>query len=87
MGFTDTLFVVERSVYGRNQWVRVAMINFHPEDSRVIDTNITVAAVITDPDCWAVDFNDNKLPLGCYGEGFVVKEGIATHYIQRRMMP
>ena len=24
MGFTDTLFVVERSVYGKNQWVRVA---------------------------------------------------------------
>ena len=24
MGFTDTIFVVERSVYGRNQWVRVA---------------------------------------------------------------
>ena len=23
MGFTDTLFVVERSVYGKNQWVRV----------------------------------------------------------------
>ncbi len=23
MGFTDTIFVVERSVYGKNQWVRV----------------------------------------------------------------
>ena len=43
-------------------------------------TSITVAALITDPEVWFTDFNDNQLPLGCYGEGFVVKEGVATHY-------
>ena len=57
-----------------------ALINFKPEDNRVMGTSIYVAAVITDPEAWAVDFNDNQLPVGCYGEGFVVKEGIATHY-------
>ena len=57
-----------------------AMISFQPEDERMFGTNITVAAVITDPEAWAVDFNDNQLPLGCFGEGFVVKEGVATHY-------
>ena len=35
---------------------------------------------ISDPDVWAVDFNDNQMPLGCYGEGFVVKDSVATHY-------
>jgi hypothetical protein len=61
---------------GKNE----AMISFKPEDSRLYGTNITVAAVITDPEVWAVDFNDNQMPFGCFGEGFVVKEGIATHY-------
>ena len=61
---------------GKNE----AIISFIPEDERLIPSNITVAAIITDPEVWAVDFNDNKLPLGCFGEGFVVKEGIATHY-------
>ena len=61
---------------GKNE----AMINFICEDTRLLGTSITVAALITDPEVWATDFNDNKLPLGCYGEGFVVKEGVATHY-------
>ena len=61
---------------GKNE----AMISFVPEDERILGTHITVAAVITDPEVWAVDFNDNQMPLGCFGEGFVVKEGIATHY-------
>ena len=61
---------------GKNETV----IRFLPEDNRLQGTGITVAAVITDPDVWAVDFNDNQLPLACYGEGFVVKEGVATHY-------
>ncbi|MBP5800015.1 MAG: hypothetical protein J6W43_08925 [Prevotella sp.] len=61
---------------GKNE----AMISFVPEDERILGTHITVAAVITDPEVWAVDFNDNKMPFGCFGEGFVVKEGIATHY-------
>ena len=55
-------------------------ISFIPEDTRVYGTTINVAAIITDPEVWATDFNDNQLPLGCYGEGFVVKEGVATHY-------
>ena len=55
-------------------------ISFNIENGRVYGTSIKVAALITDPDVWATDFNDNKLPLGCYGEGFVVKEGVATHY-------
>ncbi|MBO7045216.1 MAG: hypothetical protein J6W38_02530 [Prevotella sp.] len=55
-------------------------ISFIPEDTRVYGTSINVAALITDPEVWATDFNDNQLPLGCYGEGFVVKEGVATHY-------
>ena len=61
---------------GKNE----TMINFIPEDNRLPGSNINVAALITDPEVWAVDFNDNQLPLGCYGEGFVVKEGVATHY-------
>ena len=61
---------------GKNE----AMINFICEDNRLNGTSITVAAVITDPEVWFKDFNDNQLPLGCYGEGFVVKEGVATHY-------
>ena len=61
---------------GKNE----TMINFNCEDTRLVGTSITVAAVITDPEVWFTDFNDNKLPLGCYGEGFVVKEGVATHY-------
>ncbi|MBO7129724.1 MAG: hypothetical protein J6W05_08145 [Prevotella sp.] len=55
-------------------------ISFIPEDTRVYGTSINVAALITDPEVWATDFNDNQMPLGCYGEGFVVKEGVATHY-------
>lgn len=61
---------------GKNE----AMISFMPEDSRLQGAHITVAAVITDPEVWAADFNDDQMPLGCYGEGFVVKEGVATHY-------
>ena len=61
---------------GKNE----AMISFTPEEDRLFSTNITVAAVITDPEVWFVDFNDNQLPLGCFGEGFVVKEGVVTHY-------
>ena len=55
-------------------------INFLPEDSRLLPSSIQVAAVITEPDVWFTDFNDNEMPFGCYGEGFVVKEGVATHY-------
>ena len=61
---------------GKNE----SMISFICEDTRLFGTSITVAAIITDPEVWATDFNDNQLPLGCYGEGFVVKEGVATHY-------
>ena len=61
---------------GKNE----ASISFIPEDTRVYGTSISVAALITDPEVWATDFNDNQLTLGCYGEGFVVKEGVATHY-------
>ena len=61
---------------GKNE----SMINFTCEDTRLYGTSITVAALITDPEVWAVDFNDNQLPLGCYGEGFVVKDSVATHY-------
>ena len=61
---------------GKNE----TLITFMPEDKRLLSTSITVAAIITDPDAWVVDFNDDKLPIGCFGEGFVVKEGVATHY-------
>lgn len=56
------------------------LITFSPVDQRLLPAYVTAAAVITDPDVWAVDFNDDQLPFGCYGEGFVVKEGVATHY-------
>ena len=61
---------------GKNE----SMINFNCEDTRLLGSSITVAALITDPDVWFTDFNDNQLPLGCYGEGFVVKDSVATHY-------
>lgn len=69
-------FHYEAGRIGKNE----ALISFMPEDGRLTGTHITVAAVITDPEVWAVDFNDDQMPLGCYGEGFVVKEGVATHY-------
>ena len=61
---------------GKNE----TMISFQPEDERLQNTFINVAALITDPEVWAVDFNDNKMPFGCFGEGFVVKDSVATHY-------
>ena len=61
---------------GKNE----ALLTFTPADDRVVATEITVAAVITEPGVWFVDFNDNKLPFGCYGEGFVVKDSVATHH-------
>ncbi len=60
--------------------VNSALINFIPDDERLFGTSINVAAVITDPEAWVADFNDNQMPFGCFGEGFVVKEGVATHY-------
>ena len=63
---------------GKNE----AIINFKSEsDSHpLLSKSIRAAAIITDPDVWFVDFNDDQLPLGCYGEGFVVKDSVATHY-------
>ena len=61
---------------GKNE----ALISFCPSDERVSNSFIYVAALITDPDVWFTDFNDNQMPFGCFGEGFVVKEGVATHY-------
>lgn len=61
---------------GKNE----TMISFVPEDERLVNKFINVAALITDPEVWFTDFNDNKMPFGCYGEGFVVKDSIATHY-------
>ena len=61
---------------GKNE----ALISFCPVDQRVHPVQIYTAAVITDPEVWVVDFNDDQLPLGCYGEGFVVKDSVATHY-------
>ena len=69
-------FHYDKGQIGKNE----ALISFKAEDSRLVGTSITVAAVITDPEAWVVDFDDNKLPIGCFGEGFVVKEGVATHY-------
>ena len=61
---------------GKNE----TMIDFVTEDERLLNTFINVAAIITDPEVWFTDFNDNQMPFGCFGEGFVVKEGVATHY-------
>ena len=72
----NVTFHYDKGTIGKNE----TMINFIPEDDRLLSTNITVAALITDPEVWATDFNDNQMPFGCYGEWFVVKEGIATHY-------
>ena len=67
--------------YGKGQIGKnETAISFNPEDTRVYGTSINVAALITDPGVWFTDFNDNQLPLGCYGEGFVVKDSVATHY-------
>ena len=67
--------------YGKGQIGKnESMINFICEDTRLFGASITVAALITDPEVWTTDFNDNQMTLGCYGEGFVVKEGVVTHY-------
>ena len=60
---------------GKNE----ALLTFTPTDQRVVPTVIKAAAVITEPGVWFTDFNDNQMPFGCYGEGFTVKEGVATH--------
>ena len=60
---------------GKNE----ALLTFTPTDQRVVPMVIKAAAVITEPGVWFTDFNDNQLPFGCYGEGFAVKEGVATH--------
>ena len=72
----NVTFHYNKGTIGKNE----AMINFKPEDTRLNGASITVASVITNPGAWVVNFNDNKLPVGCFGEGFVVKEGVATHY-------
>ena len=60
---------------GKNE----ALLTFTPTDQRVVPTVIRAAAVITEPNVWVADFNNNQLPFGCYGEGFVAKEGVASH--------
>ena len=72
----NVTFHYSAGTIGKNE----AMISFVSEDDRLSSTNITVAALITDPEVWAVDFNDNQMPFGCFGEGFVVKDSVATHY-------
>ena len=72
----NVTFHYAKGQIGKNEEI----ITFSPVDERLHPTQISVAAIITEPDVWFTDFNDNQMPLGCYGEGFVVKEGIATHY-------
>ena len=55
-------------------------ISFSYADNQFLPAQISVAAIITEPEVWFTDFNDNQMPLGCYGEGFVVKDSVATHY-------
>ena len=69
-------FHYDKGQQGKNE----AMLTFTPTDQRVVPTQVLAAAVITEPGVWFTDFNDNQMPFGCYGEGFVVKEGVATHY-------
>ena len=67
--------------YGKGQIGKnETYINFICEDARLFGSSITVAALITDPEVWFTDFNDCQMPFGCYGEGFVVKDSVATHY-------
>ena len=72
----NVTFHYSAGTIGKNE----TMITFIPEDERLLSTHINVAALITDPEVWFTDFNDNQMPFGCYGEGYVVKEGVATHY-------
>ena len=69
-------FHYDKGQIGKNE----ALLTFTPADKRVIPTEVIAAAVITEPNVWFTDFNDNQMPFGCYGEGYVVKEGVATHY-------
>ena len=74
----NVTFHYDAASIGKNE----AYITFKSEGDNhpLLSTTITVAAVVTDPDVWVVDFNDGQMPLGCYGEGFVVKDSVATHY-------
>lgn len=72
----NVTFHYDKGTIGKNE----SMIIFQPEDERLLNTYINVAALITDPEVWFTDFNDNEMPFGCFGEGYVVKEGVATHY-------
>ena len=74
----NVTFHYDAGTIGKNE----GLIRFRSEsDSHpLLSTTIRAAAIITDPEAWFVDFNDDQLPLGCYGEGFVVKDSVATHY-------
>ena len=74
----NVTFHYEAGSIGKNE----AIINFKSESDThpLLSKSIRAAAIITDSDVWFVDFNDDQLPLGCYGEGFVVKDSVATHY-------
>ncbi len=72
----NVTFHYAKGVIGKNEEI----ISFSYDDNRFLPTQISVAAIMTEPGVWYTDFNDNQMPLGCYGEGFVVKEGVATHY-------
>lgn len=72
----NVTFHYDKGKTGKNE----SLLTFTPADQRVVPTEVLAAAVITEPNVWFTDFNDNKMPFGCYGEGFVVKEGVATHY-------
>ena len=72
----NVTFHYDKGKIGKNEEI----ISFSYADNRFLPAQISVAAIITEPEVWFADFNDNQMPLGCYGEGFVVKDSVATHY-------
>ena len=49
-------------------------ITFAPADNRLKAQTVKFTAGIVDPGMWLVDFNDGKMPYGCFTEGWALKD-------------
>ena len=70
----NATFKISGGKIGRND----AFINFDPTDNRVSGRSINMVAIISDPEAWAEDFTDNRMPKGWFTEGWGFRESVAT---------
>ena len=70
----DVTFHVAAGTAGKNQ----ALLSFTPSDERVWAKSLYAYGVITQPDVWVEDFNNNVQPKGFFTEGWKFCENVAT---------